>query len=57
MTNQLSDKDKDKLYKAIHQTLTEAMTQPQSDMEAILRGERLEFKWETREYSRREVKR
>ena len=57
MTNQLSDKDKDKLYKAIHQTPTEAMTQLQSDMEAILRGERLESKWETREYSRREVKR
>ena len=56
MTNQLSDKDKDKLYKAIHQTPTEAMAQLQSDMEAILRGERLEPKWEIGEYSRREVK-
>ena len=57
MTNQLSDKDKAKLYKAMHQTPTLAMTQLQSDMDTILRGERLEPKWETREYSRREVKR
>ena len=57
MSNQLSDKDKARLYKAMHQTPTEHMAQLQSDMEAILRGERLEPKWETREYSRREVKR
>jgi len=44
MTNQLSDKDKTKMYEVLRQTPIEAMTRLYSEYEAMLRGESLEPK-------------